>query len=144
MSVLMYNAGLWTLTGSLEKKLDGWQRRKMRFAGGYFWPHRICNAKLHEQFGLEPASSLCRKMRLSWFGHVIREGAGSASFGALQMAMDISDIGKRRRGRPQTRWVDTIKRDLEKMGMGLEEAASVAVDKEAWKSACARCLRCWA
>ncbi len=144
MSVLMYNAGLWTMTSSLEKKLDGWQRRKMRSVGGYFWPHKIRSDKLHKQFGIEPASSLCRRMRLSWFGHVIREGMGSASYEALRMAIDISDVGKRRRGRPQTRWVDTVKKDLQKIGMSLDQAAAAAVDKRAWNSTCARCLESWA
>ena len=79
-------------------------------------------------------------MRLSWFGHVIREGVGSASYKALRMAIDISDIGKRRRGRPQTRWVDTVKKDLQRIGMSLDQAAVAAADKGAWKSICARCL----
>jgi hypothetical protein len=140
MSVLTYNAGLWTLTPRLEKKLDGWQRRKMRFAGGYSWPHVICNRKLHIQFGIEPASLICRRMRLRWFGHVIREGEGSASYIAYLMARDIADI-QRRRGRPQSRWIDVVRTDLRKIGLTLAEAEQAAADKKAWESTADRCVR---
>ena len=142
MSVLMYNAGLWTLTEGFERKLDGWQRRKMRFVGGYFWPNTIRSKKLHRQFGIEPVSKICRRMRLRWFGHVIREGEGSASYMAYRMARDISDI-RRRVGRPQIRWVDKVRTDVEKLGLTLERAERVAADKRAWRQLADQCLMAW-
>lgn len=142
MSVLTYNAGLWTLTDGLERKLDGWQRRKMRFAGGYSWPHVVCNRKLYRQFRVQPVSEICRRMRLRWFGHVIREGEESASYMAYQMARDISGI-RRRVGRPQLRWVDKVEIDVRKVGLTLARAEWHAADKRAWTRIVDQCLRAW-
>ena len=90
----------------------------------------------------EPASKTCRRMRLKWFGHVVREGEGSASFKAYQMARDISGI-RRRRGRPQTRWVDVVRNDLDKVGLGLDTAEQAAADKKTWGDIVDQCLKAW-
>ena len=57
-------------------------------------------------------------MRLRWFGHVIREGEGSAAYMAYQMARDTSDIG-RRVGRPQLTWVAKVKADVGRVELTL-------------------------
>jgi len=66
-----------------------------------------------------PISVTCRKRRLLWLGHIIREGPGSASYEALRMAIDTSDI-KRPRGRPTLRWIDNIKNDINSTGIRQE------------------------
>ena len=61
---------------------------------------------------------------------------------AYQMARAISDI-RRRRGRPQTRWIDVVRTDLRKIGLTLAEAEQAALDKKAWISTADRCVRAW-
>ncbi len=146
MSVLLYNAGLWTLTETLEKRLDGWQRRKMRFVGGFLWPNKISNEALYAVFGgMKSVSYTCRKLRLGWLGHVIREGEGSASYEALRKAVNIGDIRWRRRGwKAQVRWVDVVNRDLGKIGLDIIKAKTLALDKGKWAAIVDRCSECWA
>ena len=72
----------------------------------------------------------------------MREGEDSASFKAYRMARDISDI-RRRRGRPQTRWIDVVRKDVAKVCFSLNEAERVAADKKAWAHKADQCLRSW-
>ena len=144
MSVLMYNAGLWTLTQSLEEKLDKWQRRKVRFIGRFSGENRIRNNRLYAIFRLKPISHMCRKLRLTWLGHVIREGRGAASFEALQKALDIKDIRWKRKGwKNQTRWVDVVNDDLSNIGLNIDGAMKIASNKRAWAKTVDRCLASW-
>ena len=144
MSVLLYNAGLWTPTEHLEDKLDKWQRRKMRFIGRFSAETRIRNDRLYALFNLKPASYLCRKFRLTWLGHVIREGEGAASFHALQEAVDTRDIRWRRKGgTTQTRWVDIVNRDLRNIGLQIAEAKEIATKKRARVKTVDRCPARW-
>ena len=61
---------------------------------------------------------------------------------AYRMARDISDI-RRRVGRPQIRWVDKVRTDVEKLGLTLERAERVAADKRAWRQLADQCLMAW-
>ena len=90
-------------------------------------------------------SYTCRKLRLEWLGHVIREGEGSASYEALRKAVNIGDITWRRRGwNAQVRWVDVVNKDLGKIGLHIFKAKTLAVDKGDWVAIVDRCCECWA
>ena len=106
LPVLLYNCGLWTPTKQLANRLDVWHRRKLRHLI-ITHLHHISNDNLYQRTNQVPISSTCRRRRLLWLGHVIREGPG-ASYEALQLALNTSDI-KRPRGRPPRRWVDSVK-----------------------------------
>ena len=116
--VLLYNCALWALSRKLSESLDVWQRRKLRFLLGVTYPHRISNNNLYKQSNQVPISSICRRRRLLWLGHVIREGPGAASYKALQLAFNIDDI-KRSRGRPLRRWIDNINDDLKLLNISV-------------------------
>ncbi len=146
MSVLMYNAGLWSLTKGLEDKLDIWQRRKLRFIGGYYpyGDEKISNEGLYNKFEMKPVSYKCRRDRLRWLGHVIREGEGSASFEALRKAYNTRDISVRRRGgMVQTRWVGVVDKDLGRINLNIVKAKTLATDRAKWESIVDRCLQSW-
>ena len=53
---------------------------------------------------------------LIWFGHVRRREEGNV----LQKAEEMELLGRKRRGRPRTRWKDAMKRDLKELGLLLE------------------------
>ena len=146
MPVLMYNAGLWSLTKGLEDKLDIWQRRKLRFIGEYYpyGDQKISNEDLYKEFKMRPVSYKCRRDRLRWLGHVIREGEGSASFEALRKAYSTRDISVRRRGgMVQTRWVGVVDKDLSKIKLDIVKAKALATDRTKWEKIVDRCLQSW-
>ena len=53
-------------------------------------------------------SKKVQESRLKWYGHVLRREDEYVGKGV--MAMEVP--GKRRRGRPKRRWMDTIRNDL--------------------------------
>jgi len=139
LPILLYNCALWTLTKALSDDLDIWHRKKLRYLLNISHPHHISNDALYNETKESPISSICRKRRLLWFAHVIREGPNSSSFQALEMVMDTSDI-KKPRGRPPTRWIDTIKNDLKPINISLSQAVHLAEDRLSWLDVVNRCV----
>ena len=139
MPILLYNCGLWTLTKQLSESLDIWHRRKLRYIINVTYPHRISNTDLYSITNEQPVSITCRKRRLLWLGHVIREGPGAASYEALQLALNLGDV-KRPRGRPPKRWVDNIREDLNTLQISILDCFHLACDKKLWLSIIDRCM----
>ena len=66
-----------------------------------------------------------RKCRLKWYGHVSRRE--DEYVGKRVMGMEVT--GKRRRGRPKRRWLDSIRNDLSERGLSEEDAQ----DRPRWR-----------
>ena len=139
MPLLLYNCGLWTLSKLLNDKLDKWQRRKLRVLLQIVYPQRITNNNLYTETKQSPVSATCRRRRLLWFGHVVREGPESASFQALELSINTNDI-KKTRGRPPLRWIDTIRHDLKAADLSVESTLQAAGDRLTWLDTVDRCV----
>ena len=66
-SVLMYGAETWTLTKTLEKRLDGAYTRLLRAALNISWREHKTNIELYGK--LKPITSTLRERRLRFIGH---------------------------------------------------------------------------
>ncbi|KAJ8363293.1 hypothetical protein SKAU_G00121240 [Synaphobranchus kaupii] len=66
-----------------------------------------------------------REARLRWFGHVWRREVGYIGMRMVDMELP----GKKRRGRPKRRLMDTVKEDMQAVGVTEDEAQ----DKNSWK-----------
>ena len=62
-------------------------------------------------------SKKVQESRLKWYGHVLRRE--DEYVGKRVMAMEVP--GKRRRGRPKRRWMDTIGNDLSEKELSRED-----------------------
>ena len=71
-SVFLYNSELWTLTSTLEKQNDSFQRKQLWKVSGIFWPKIIKTKDLYERTNQEPWSRNIKRRRLIWLGHVLR------------------------------------------------------------------------
>jgi hypothetical protein len=73
---------------------------------------RIKNTHIREKLGMKDIQIQIKGNRLRWFRHVKRMDKHRIPKRLMEMKM----TGKRPRGRPQTRWLDQVKRDTERRG----------------------------
>ena len=70
-------------------------------------------------------SKKVHKSRLKWYGHVLRRE--DEYIGCGKRVMEVP--GKRRRGRPKRRWLDSIGNDLSERELSREDAQ----DRAKWR-----------
>uniref|UniRef100_A0AAR2KNM1 Taxilin alpha n=1 Tax=Pygocentrus nattereri TaxID=42514 RepID=A0AAR2KNM1_PYGNA len=86
---------------------------------------KIRNEQIRGTVKVEQFGDKAREARLRWFGHVLRRNSGDIGQRMLEMEL----LGRRRRGRPQRRFMDVVKVDMEMVGVKAEEA----VDRARWR-----------
>ena len=105
---MMYGAETWAVTKAQEKKLDVAEMRMLRWMSGVTKLDRIWNERIRGTTKVGEISKKVQESRLKWYVHVLRREDEYA--GKRVMGMEVP--GKRRRGRPKRRWMDTIGNDL--------------------------------
>ena len=113
---MMYGAETWAVKKAQEEKLDVAEMRKL---------DRIRNERIRGTTKVGEISKKVQESRLKWYGHVLRRE--DEYVGKRVMAMEVP--GKRRRGRPKRRWLDSIGNDLSERELSREDAQ----DRARWR-----------
>ncbi|VDP26075.1 unnamed protein product [Heligmosomoides polygyrus] len=66
------------------------------------------NDTIRQRFGVTPIVEKLREARLRWYGHVLRASDDNVRKSGLNFEVP----GKRPRGRPKQRWLDSLHQDL--------------------------------
>ena len=122
-SVLVYGATTWTLTATLEKRLDGAYTRMLRAALNKSWKDHISNKYLYLE--IPRISASIRKQRLRFAGHCWRSKAELASDVLLWQPTH----SKRPRGRTAKTYIDQL---LEDTGCNIDEIPTAMNDRKGW------------
>ena len=112
-SVFLYNSELWGVSESDNKSIDAFHRRLLRRALGIRWPRKVSNEKLYQISKAESWSSIIARRRFTFLGHILRLHHDTP-------AKECFRPSHRKRGRPQTTWTSTIKKDLEKVNIQIK------------------------
>ena len=89
------------------KKLDAAEMRMLRWMSGVTKLDRIANERIRGTTKVGEISKSVQESRLKWYRQVLRRE--EKHVGKIMMVMEVP--GKRRRGRPNRRWLDYNKND---------------------------------
>ena len=97
---LMYGLEAAPIKKTEERKLDVAEMKMLRWMSAVTKMDRVRNSYIRGSLKVTEVSKKVQEGRLRWFGHVMR----SAEEQVARKAMDRVVEGRRRRGRPKTRW----------------------------------------
>ena len=124
-SVLLYGSETWTLTKTMEKRLNGCYTRMLRMALNVSGNDHITNEKLYAS--LKPIATKIQERRMKLAGHCIRHAEEIANKIILWEPLE----GIRNRGVQSTTYIDNLLRDA-----GVEntsELRSLMEDRNEWR-----------
>ena len=137
VSVLLYGSEAWATTLADRRRLDVFDMRCQRRLLRVFWQQHVSNQSIRERTRQPTASSLLRQRRLRWFGHLHRMPSSLP----VRRVFDFNPTihgWKRPRGRPKTRWADSVKHDLHSAGLDSINAAQLVYDRPPVEGLCLR------
>jgi hypothetical protein len=135
ITILLYSSETWKMTKGDEKLLDTFQHKCLRKILRIYWPMKISNEEVRKTAGVAKISSLIKKRRWQWIGHVLRMDANSHPCIALSWTPE----GKRKRGRPKETWRRTIEKERKEFGFeSWTEAVRSAQDRNKWRGLVSR------
>lgn len=140
VSVILYNACSWAAPKHIIEKLNICHRKHLRHILNYRWPHIISNKNLYKRCETTPLSERVELSRWRMLGHILRSPENSPASLALSFALAEGLNFKSRRGRHQMNLFNTIRIDLNKRGIELNnivdlfELRILAKNRNAWKN----------
>lgn len=106
--VLMYGSETWAATQTHVRAVQAAEMKMLRWMCGVTRLDRIRNEYVRGSLGVRDIADKLQENRLRWFGHVKRRPPDYVGNEALR----LSAPGRRSRGRPKTRWIDVVQKDL--------------------------------
>ena len=129
----MYNSDLWTLTRSLEKKIDAFHRQLLRQLLNIHYPNIITSNDIYAMTRQHLWTDKIHQNKLRFTGHILRLPEGTPAIQALQIALKPAT---RPRGRQKTTWIQYTNTLLQSVGLdnlGINKLQESADDKNTWK-----------
>ena len=132
-SVLLFSVDTLPLTVSQECRLERMQNKCLRRILHIRISDRHSMADIRLRCGVISIMQQLKAERLRLFGHVLRMDEGRIPHIALHST--IAGVCKRPAGRPRTRWLDCVKRDLQSLGLpiAMDSLRELCSNRSAWR-----------
>ena len=122
---MLHGAETWPVTRRQERKMEVAEMKMLRWLCGVTREDRIRNERIRGTVKVGNIGKKIQESRLRWFGHVQRRN--EEYVGKRVEKLEVG--GRRRRGRPKTRWRDRVNEDLREKGWRQEDA----LDRRKWR-----------
>ena len=108
----MYGLETVAVTKKQVEEKEVAEMKMLRFAMGVTRKYKIRNEHIRSSVKVERLGMKMREGRLKWYGHVMKRD--QEYIGRKMMEMELP--GKRKRGRPKSRFLDVVKDDMGEVG----------------------------
>ena len=115
MPILLYGSETWSLTTTLENRVNACENRWLRRILRIKYTDRVSNMEVRARTGQEIVENTVRKRRMKWYGHITRMNKERWT----SRVHNWNPAGKRPCGRPKLRWLDGVEKDLKRAGLSL-------------------------
>ena len=85
---------------------------------------KVESTVIKSRVGVNDLEEHLRQKRLRWFGHIVTRDEME-----IKKVFELKTEGRRKRGRPVTRWIDVVEEDMKKRGAVQQDAG----DREGWR-----------
>ena len=128
LTIALYASETWTLNKADRNKIAAFEmwcwRRMLRIP----WTMRRTNASILEKMVCKRLLHSINIQMLSYFGHIARRKGNNLEKVIMQGMIE----GKRRKGRPRSRWIDQIL-IRSAIGLPLRDCYALAEDRHQWR-----------
>ena len=125
-SVFLYGCETWLVTKEIQRKIQTFVNRCLRYILRIWWPNIISNKDLWKATGQEDINLEIRKIKFRWFGHALRK----EDLEIPKAALLWNHQGNRKRGRPRNSWRRSV---IKETGRSWNELRFLAADRQKWK-----------
>lgn len=130
--IAMYGAEVMSMTRKDEERLRIMERKILRAILG---PIKVTEneyrTRMNHELAQEMETDIVRKIkqqRVKWLGHVMRADHQETT----NIIMNWIPAGKKKKGRPRSRWLDEVQQDLLNIGIRMEEVKEKVKDRKMW------------
>lgn len=125
--VLLYGAESWTITKTIENKLQVFINRCLRRIFKIWWPEVISNRELWARAEEEEIGKQIRKRKFGWLGHTLRKSENEIP----KKVLHWNPQGKRKQGRPKETWIRSTQAEA---NMTFRQMSYIAKNRQKWKN----------
>lgn len=130
--ILTYGLEACTLLNKDFSRIQATEMRFIRTMNQTTRKDKIRNEVNRKVAGIEvPITSIIKKRRLQWYGHIMRMNRERPA----RKYFDLNLPGRRPRGRPRKRWIETVRSDVEERGLKWEDVLEQKMyeDRRRWR-----------
>jgi len=118
ISVLLYGCETWTVTRTLEKRLDAFDTWCLRKILQIPYTRHTTNETVRSITRCLPVSGRVKSFRLRFFGHLARSAPEEDHHRVIAAAVRPPTDWRRPVGRPRATWLRTIDEDVRPLNLG--------------------------